>query len=284
MEIIESPGEMTAWAEGVRSRGERIALVPTMGYFHEGHLALMRRGAALADRLVVSLFVNPIQFGPNEDLNRYPRAFARDREAAAGQGAAVLFAPRAEDVYPSGFASRVAVEGLTDTLCGASRPGHFTGVTTVVTKLFHMVAPHVAVFGEKDFQQLAVIRRMVADLNFPVEVIGHPIVREADGLAMSSRNSYLDPEERRRALCLYRSLVMAAAMVAGGERKSAAVETAVKEKISSLKEVSIDYVSIVDAKTLAPSPEVNPDSLLALAVKVGRTRLIDNCLLMDFQG
>ena len=280
MEIIRSPHEMTAWSDRIRAAGKKISLVPTMGFFHEGHLALMRRGGQVGDEVVVSLFVNPMQFGPGEDLDRYPSAFERDCDLARENGVSVMFAPLADDVYPAGFQTRVEVNALTDTLCGASRPGHFAGVTTVVAKLFHMVKPHYAIFGKKDFQQLAVINKMVVDLNWDVEIIGHPIVREEDGLAMSSRNSYLDEQERRQALCLNRSLDFARQAVEKGERDALKLMDEVTEFLLKSGNVQIDYVSIVDSENLTNSKNITEKSLLALAVKIGRTRLIDNTLLM----
>lgn len=279
MEIIYSPGVMAAWADRVRAEARTICLVPTMGFFHEGHLALMRRAGEIADAVVVSLFVNPMQFGVGEDLARYPRAFERDAELAAATGVAVLFAPTAEEVYPEGFRTRVSVGGLTETLCGLSRPGHFDGVTTVVAKLFHMVKPHLAVFGAKDFQQLAVIKKMVTDLNWDVGIVAHPIVREKDGLAMSSRNTYLSGEEREKALCLYRSLQLAGERVAAGESNAARLREEIHQYLTAYGDVHVDYVAIVDAETLASCDEITDRSLLALAVKIGRTRLIDNTLL-----
>jgi pantoate--beta-alanine ligase len=279
MEIICSPGVMAAWADRVRAEGGTICLVPTMGFFHEGHLALMRKAGEIADAVVVSLFVNPMQFGVGEDLARYPRAFERDAELAAATGVAVLFAPTAEEVYPAGFRTRVSVSGLTETLCGLSRPGHFDGVTTVVAKLFHMVKPHLAVFGAKDFQQFAVIKKMVTDLNWDVGIVAHPIVREKDGLAMSSRNTYLSGAEREKALCLSRSLQLARERVAAGESNAARLREEIHQYLTAYNDVHVDYVAIVDAETLASCDEITDGSLLALAVKIGRTRLIDNTLL-----
>jgi pantoate--beta-alanine ligase len=279
MEIIYSPGVMAAWADRVRAEGRTICLVPTMGFFHEGHVALMRRAGEIADEVVVSLFVNPMQFGVGEDLARYPRSFERDAELAAATGVAVLFAPTAGEVYPEGFRTRVSVSGLTETLCGLSRPGHFDGVTTVVAKLFHMVKPHLAVFGAKDFQQLAVIKKMVTDLNWDVGIVAHPIVREKDGLAMSSRNTYLSGAEREKALCLSRSLQLARERVAAGERNAVRLREEIRQNITAYGDVHVDYVAIVDAETLASCDEITDRSLLALAVKIGRTRLIDNTLL-----
>lgn len=280
MEIIRSPGAMAAWSDRVRAQGGTICLVPTMGFFHDGHLALMGRAGEIAGEVVVSLFVNPMQFGPGEDLARYPRAFDRDAELAAAAGVAVLFAPGAEAVYPAGFCTTVSVRGLTETLCGLSRPGHFDGVTTVVAKLLHMVKPHSAVFGAKDFQQLAVIKKMVADLNWDVNIVAHPIVREPDGLAMSSRNTYLSAEERGKALCLSRALQLARQRVAAGERDAARLREEIQQYITAYGEVAVDYVAIVDAETLASCDEITAGSLLALAVQIGRTRLIDNTLLV----
>lgn len=250
-----------------------------MGYFHEGHLSLMRKAREIAEEVVVSLFVNPMQFGPSEDLDRYPKSFDQDARLAHEIGASVLFAPGSDEVYPPGFQSKVEVAGLTEQLCGASRPGHFTGVTTVVAKLFNMVKPHFAVFGKKDFQQLAVIKKMVADLNFDVKIIGQPIFREKDGLAMSSRNSYLDADERKQALCLYQALQLARQKVAGGEKNAAGLKQEIFRFIAASGKVEIDYVSIVDCRTLSVCREITDKSLLALAVKVGKTRLIDNTLL-----
>jgi pantoate--beta-alanine ligase len=274
MEILRTAAAMTAWSNKKIINGETICLVPTMGFFHAGHLALMAAGRKLADHVVVTLFVNPIQFGENEDLDSYPHDFKRDCQLAGQEGVAVMFAPEAAEMYQPGFQTRVTVENLSLPLCGADRPGHFNGVTTVVAKLFNLVKPKFAVFGEKDFQQLAVIRRMVLDLNWDIEIIGHPIVREADGLAMSSRNSYLNAEERRTALCLSMSLKMARQLVAQGENSAAVIIAEIKNNMPPA--ASVDYVSIVQADTLADSNEINQNSILALAVKIGKTRLIDN--------
>ncbi|MCF6290019.1 MAG: pantoate--beta-alanine ligase [Desulfobacterales bacterium] len=279
MQIIRASAEMTAWSNQVLARGERIALVPTMGCFHQGHLALMRHAANQADQVVVSLFVNPIQFGPGEDLDRYPRDIARDTELAAGQGVAVLFTPEVAAMYPDDFQTRVSVDRLSRGLCGAGRPGHFEGVTTVVAKLFHLVKPHLAVFGEKDFQQLAVIRRMVADLDWDIIILGHPIVRETDGLAMSSRNTYLDPRERQTALCLYQSLESARRLVRQGLRNGPRLIAEIKGMLGSGNGVEIEYVKLVDQKKLTEKNAVDSQTRLLMAVRIGRTRLIDNGLL-----
>ena len=280
MQIIRTGAEMTAWSNQALARGERIALVPTMGYFHPGHLALMRYAAGEADQVVVSLFVNPIQFGPEEDLDRYPRDFARDAELAAEQGVAVLFAPEVAAMYPDDFQTRVSVDRLSRGLCGDQRPGHFEGVTTVVAKLFHLVKPHVAVFGEKDFQQLAVIRRMVVDLDWDITILGHPIVRETDGLAMSSRNTYLDPTERQTALCLYRSLELARRLAREGIRDAGQLSAEIERKLHSCNGVEIEYIKLVDEKKLTAKTAVDPGTRLVMAVRIGRTRLIDNGLLL----
>jgi pantoate--beta-alanine ligase len=278
MRIIRQPAEMTAWAKEQLQAGRSIGLVPTMGFFHDGHLSLMRLAACRADLVVVSLFVNPTQFGPQEDLAAYPRNFERDQAMAADEGVTVLFAPDAAAMYPAGHSTTVTVgKELTSQLCGASRPGHFAGVTTVVCKLFNIIRPDLAVFGEKDFQQLAVIRRMTADLNLGVEIVGHPIVREADGLAMSSRNSYLAPEQREAALSLSRALALARKMAAEGERSPAKLTTALREFIHSFPETAIDYISFVHQQTVQEVAEVDKDTVLALAVKIGgKVRLIDN--------
>ena len=279
MEVIQPLAEMTGWSKKTAASGKTIALVPTMGYFHEGHLRLMRMAAAKADTVVVSLFVNAMQFGPQEDLDRYPQDFDRDRELAAKEGVDVLFVPAAEEMYPSGYSTRVRVDEITATLCGRQRPGHFERVTTVVAKLFHIVKPHTAIFGEKDFQQLSVIRKMVNDLDWDIDIIGHPIVREADGLAMSSRNVYLSPEERQKALSLHRAIEHARSRVGEGLTDGGRLIEEIRDIILASAGVSIDYVSIVDNESLADKNTIDKKSVLALAVKVGDIRLIDNCYL-----
>jgi len=273
--------EITAIRECCRAwrrEGQSIALVPTMGFFHEGHLTLMRRAKTLADRVVVSLFVNPIQFGPREDLASYPRDLERDSAMAVSVGVDALFTPTAAAMYGDGFQTRVVVGSLGQGLCGASRPGHFDGVATVVAKLFHIVAPDVAVFGEKDFQQLAVIRRMATDLDFDLRIVGEPTVREADGLAMSSRNTYLTKEERQAAACLYRALTLAKSMAKQDETPTvAAIERAVHDQIEENAGFVVEYATVVDRASLALAAKVDENCLLALAVRVnGRVRLIDN--------
>lgn len=287
MQIIRDLAEMTAWSAEQAARGLSRGFVPTMGFFHEGHLSLMHLAGRRADTVVVSLFVNPAQFGPEEDLDSYPRDFDRDRKLADGAGADVLFVPDVGDMYPEDARTSVVVNDLTENLCGADRPGHFTGVATVVTKLFNIVRPDLAVFGQKDFQQLTVIRRMCTDLNMGIEIIGHPIVREPDGLAMSSRNTYLtDPEMRRSALSLSRALAHARKLVASGELDAAQLTIAVREFITSYPNTAVEYISFIHQSSLQPVTRVDRNTVLALAVKIGgRVRLIDNgYVLPDISG
>lgn len=259
-----------------RRRGRRIGFVPTMGALHEGHGALIDRSVAECGFTVVSLFVNPLQFGPAEDYDRYPRTFAEDQAFCAARGVDLLFAPPVEEMYPEPTKSFVEVTGLTEGLCGAHRPGHFRGVTTVVTKLFNIVLPDVAYFGQKDAQQAAVIQRMVADLNFPIEIRVVPTVREADGLAMSSRNRYLSPAERQAAAALYRGLKSALEALEAGERDAASVRARVREALKAEPLVSEEYVEVVDASELVPLSYIDRRALVAVAARVGTTRLIDN--------
>ncbi|HXV21814.1 MAG TPA: pantoate--beta-alanine ligase [Desulfuromonadales bacterium] len=280
MEIITDVKQMQRLCLDLRREGKRIAFVPTMGYLHEGHLSLLREGRERGDVLVLSIFVNPTQFGQGEDFEAYPRDLSRDAEMARSAGTDLLFAPEARAMYPAGYATYVDVEGLTDTLCGRSRPGHFRGVTTVVAKLFGIVQPHEAFFGCKDFQQLAVIRRMTLDLNLPVEIVGMPIVREADGLAMSSRNVYLSPDQRQQALVLSRAMATAQQMARDGVRDCDEILAALRSMIEEQKAARIDYLQICHQSTLQEQDRVDSDSVLLMAVFVGKTRLIDNgCLL-----
>ena len=279
MDVIEKVGEIQDRCQAYRQAGKTLALVPTMGFFHQGHLELMRVGKRLADLMIISIFVNPTQFGPNEDFAQYPRDLEGDLAKAGEVGVDIAFVPSAEEMYPAGFQTTVSVRGLTGTLCGRSRPGHFDGVTTVVAKLFNITRPHIAVFGQKDYQQLTVITKMVGDLNMDVRIVGVPTVRETDGLAMSSRNAYLTPEERTSALCLKRSLDLAREMVAGGEKRSGAVRKAVEDLILSYPHTEIDYVHLCHPHTLEDAENAEEETLLALAVRIGKTRLIDNCLL-----
>jgi pantoate--beta-alanine ligase len=277
MEIIQKPEEMQGWARAKARSGATICLVPTMGFLHEGHLSLMRRAAGLCDLVAASLFVNPTQFGPNEDLDRYPRDFERDMALLRQEKVAAVFAPTPDLMYPRGFQTEVRVKDLATHLCGKSRPVHFAGVTTVVSKLFNIVQPDAAVFGEKDFQQLAIIRRLVADMNIPVRIVGHPIVREADGLAMSSRNAHLDPANRAAALSLSTGLRLAQAKAREGLRSTAALRGLVEAHIHSFAGTAIDYASFVDCETLEPVAEADERTVLALAVHIdGKVRLIDN--------
>ncbi|MBU1059503.1 MAG: pantoate--beta-alanine ligase [Proteobacteria bacterium] len=282
MQVVTTPKEMQALALTWRRDGLKIGLVPTMGWFHAGHLALMRKARTVTDRVVVSLFVNPIQFGPTEDLDNYPHDLERDRRLAEAEGVAVLYAPDVALMYPEGCTTRIHVDGLTAGLCGASRPGHFDGVTTVVAKLFNLTLPHSAVFGEKDFQQLAVIRQMVRDLNFPIEIIGHPIVREQSGLAMSSRNTYLKEDEMDAAHSLSKAITHAKKMVKQAERPSPEqIKEAVSGLIVSHPQCIIDYVEIVDRTSLQPCERISSESMLVLAVNINqRIRLLDNSALL----
>lgn len=271
MERLNTPAAMTAWSEAARAAGLRIGFVPTMGFLHEGHIHLMRQIRASVDRVVVSIYVNPLQFGPKEDLSSYPRDLEGDLEKCRSVGVDAIFAP--DDLYPDGFSTTVSLHGLTDTLCGATRPGHFAGVATVVARLFGVVRPHSAIFGEKDYQQLAVIRRMVTDLALPVEIVAGTLIRAKDGLALSSRNTYLSADERTRALSLHRALRAMQAAHAAGETRADAL-TALGRALLDVDR--LDYLEIVDALSLAPVTRVERPARAAIAAWVGRPRLIDN--------
>lgn len=264
-----------------KKRGFSVGLVPTMGYLHPGHISLIERARKENDMVVVSIFVNPIQFGPNEDLDKYPRDMAHDREVCEKAGAELIFAPEPSEMYPSENLVFVDIKELGNGLCGAKRPGHFRGVCTVVSKLFNIVLPDRAYFGEKDAQQLAIIRRMVKDLNFGTEIVSCPIVREPDGLAMSSRNLYLSPEERKAALSLSRSLSAAKELMRKGEKDAVKIREAIVAGISSEPLVKIDYAEIVDSADLSPVEKIEKPVLAAAAVYFGKTRLIDN---FTFEG
>ena len=279
MQTIQPLADMIRWSNEVIASDSTIALVPTMGHFHEGHLSLMRSASRLADRVVVSLFVNSLQFGPSEDLSRYPRDLPKDSRMAAAENMDILFVPTDKEMYSPDYNARVRVDSITDTLCGRQRPGHFEGVTTVVAKLFNIVKPHIAVFGQKDFQQLSVIRKMVQDLNWDIEIVGHPIVREEDGLAMSSRNTYLSSEERKKALCLYKAIQHAKTRFNNGLLDVEQLKFEVRDIILANSGVNVDYISVVDKDNLSAKEVIDSNSVLALAVKVGQTRLIDNCFL-----
>ncbi len=282
LKICTTIDEMRTASRAVRRAGKRLGFVPTMGALHEGHLSLVRAARAASDVVASSIFVNPTQFGPNEDLAKYPRSFERDCELLEREGVDLLFAPTAEEMYGTGAVTWVTVEGLSGKLDGRSRPGHFRGVTTVVAKLFHVVEPDVAFFGQKDAAQVAIIRRMVCDLNLAVEIVVCPIVREADGLAMSSRNAYLDPEQRKRALVLHRSLLRVQQLASAGERSAARLLAAGREEFAAENRensVRLDYFEIVDPDTLDPVEDVSGGALVAVAAYVGNTRLIDNIVL-----
>jgi len=276
MRIVTHVNEMKSIADEFRKEGKIIAFVPTMGYLHEGHLSLVDIAKKKGDVCVVSIFVNPIQFGPGEDYERYPRDVRRDERLLEQRGCDALFYPSASEMYPEDFLTRVRVEKLSNILCGKSRPGHFEGVTTVVLKLFNIVKPHVAVFGEKDYQQLVIIKRMVRDLNLDVEIVAGKIIREKDGLAMSSRNVYLDPVEREQATCLFRSLLLARDMVKSGIRDTKTIVEAVNDFIKNFDRARIDYIKIVHPDTLEELEEIHDRARILLAVYFGGARLIDN--------
>jgi pantoate--beta-alanine ligase len=282
MRLVTTVAEIRQFVRETRMQGLTVGFVPTMGYLHEGHLSLVQAAKESCDVVVMSIFVNPLQFGPNEDFDRYPRDLERDRQLAAGAGVDVLFAPSVEEMYPGGqqaMLAHVDVDVVTEALCGATRPGHFRGVATVVTKLFNIVQPDRAFFGMKDAQQVAVIQAMVRDLNQPVEIVPCPTLREADGLAMSSRNVYLSPEEREQALVLNRSLASARKWVREGERDAERLKSAVRAMIEEMPLADVQYVEVVSMRDMRPVAEVEDGALLALAVKFGKTRLIDNTLL-----
>lgn len=278
MEIIQTIREMQIFADEARGRGKIIGFVPTMGYLHQGHLSLVRRAREESDVVVISIFINPTQFGPGEDLSAYPRDFDSDRFLLERENADVIFAPSVEEMYHGPSLTHVYIHRLTETLCGADRPGHFDGVSLVVAKLFNITKPHKAFFGAKDFQQQLVIRRMVRDLNFDVEIVTCPIVREPDGLALSSRNAYLSSDERRRALVLNHSLEEAERLVKEGEGNAAVILNKMREMIEAKNPDRIDYVSAVDPNTLESIQEIKCPVLFALAVRFGKARLIDNRL------
>lgn len=280
MDIITSVSEMQQRAVSARAAGQTIAFVPTMGFLHQGHVSLLEEGRRRGDLLVLSIFVNPTQFGPSEDFADYPRDLQQDSELAKAVDVDILFAPAAVEMYSSGYATYIDVDGISENLCGASRPGHFRGVCTVVSKLFNIVQPHLAIFGNKDFQQLTVIKRMTLDMNMLVEVVGLPIYREADGLALSSRNVYLTSDQRKQALVLSQSLVQAKELVAAGQTHCADIILQLKNNISRQPEARIDYVHICHQLTLENQAHVDADSVLLLAVYIGQTRLIDNSFLV----
>ncbi|MBW7905382.1 MAG: pantoate--beta-alanine ligase [Phycisphaerae bacterium] len=278
MEILRTIVEVRAAVAKARRLGRRVGLVPTMGALHEGHGSLIDAARRDCDFVIVSIFVNPTQFGPNEDFARYPRDEPGDTRLCSARGVDVVFAPAPGEMYPPGAVTAVAVPGLSEVLCGRFRPGHFTGVATIVAKLFNAVQPDVAYFGQKDAQQLTIIRRMTADLEFPVEIVGCPTVREADGLALSSRNRYLSADERGRALCLYRALEAARAMILAGQTDVQAVVAQMRMIVEAARPARIDYIELVSPETLLPAADCRGPVLAALAVHIGQTRLIDNLL------
>jgi pantoate--beta-alanine ligase len=279
MKIINRVSDMQQEADRLREQGKRIGFVPTMGYLHEGHLRLVQVAQSHCDVVVMSIFVNPTQFGPAEDFADYPRDFNQDVELADSAGCDMIFHPDVHEIYPENYLTYVEVEKLGDVLCGASRPTHFRGVTTIVSKLFHIVKPHLTVFGQKDAQQAIVIKRMVKDLNFDIEIIVAPTFREKDGLAMSSRNTYLTPAQRKQAVVLHQSLIAAQRMIENGERSAGAIKEKMRAIIEKQPDAIIDYIEIVDTTHLAPLTLLSGEVLIALAVKIGKPRLIDNMMM-----
>ena len=279
MQIIQTVREMQRWSEDRRLERKTVAFVPTMGFLHEGHLSLVREAKNRGDVVVVSIFVNPMQFNPTSDFEKYPRNEAQDEDALKAFGTDVLVMPPPSEIYPDGYQTAVEVEKVSQPLCGAFRPGHFRGVTTVVAKLFNMVKPHCALFGEKDFQQCVVIKRMVRDLNFDIDIVTLPTVREDDGLAMSSRNARLSSAERETSLCVSRALETAQELVSGGQSSSAMILQAVQQILTQNTEVRVEYASLCHPETLEEVEQISGPTLLAIAVWVGEVRLIDNCVL-----
>ena len=276
MKVVDTISRMSTLVKILKKEGKSIGLVPTMGYLHEGHLSLSRGAKKHTDVVVMSIFVNPLQFGPKEDFQKYPRDLKRDEALAASAGVDVIFTPSADEMYPAGYSTYVNVEGMTDTLCGATRPGHFKGVTTVVAKLFEIVRPDIAYFGQKDAQQAMIVKKMAADLNMGLEVKVMPIVRESDGLAMSSRNVYLSVSERKDALVLNAALKKADEMIKSGERNPKKIIRAMEEMIEGVECARVDYISAVDAATMKEVKAISGETLIALAIFIGKTRLIDN--------
>jgi pantoate--beta-alanine ligase len=276
MQIIKSPRKMQKLSLGLKKQGKLIGFVPTMGYLHQGHLSLVKAARKHSDVVVASIFVNPTQFGPKEDFKTYPRNFKKDQALLQKEGCDIIFYPQVKDIFPPNFLTYVDVEKITKKLEGASRPGHFKGVTTIVAKLFNLVLPDIAVFGQKDAQQAVVIKKMVKDLNYPVKIMVAPTIRGKNGLAMSSRNSYLTKEEREKAKILYGSLELAKNLIKKGERNSSAIIDKMKKSIALEKAAKLDYINISEANTLAPLKEIEGEVLISLAARFGKTRLIDN--------
>lgn len=281
MDIIRRTQIMQQISLNLKKKGNKIGFVPTMGALHFGHLSLVRRANQISHTTIVSIFVNPMQFGPDEDYDRYPRDLAKDADTLKELNVEYIFAPDVSNIYAEGFSTEISNSKLGNILCGKSRPGHFKGVLTVVAKLFNIVQPDFAIFGQKDYQQLILIKRMVQDLNFPIEIISCPIVRESDGLAMSSRNSYLSPDERKAATILYKSLQFAEDKVENGEDNLESIKKEIKKMISKESLASIDYVETVHPFTLEPLEKLKDEAVLLLAVYIGKTRLIDNIILKE---
>jgi pantoate--beta-alanine ligase len=280
MKIVKTIQEMQALSEDLRKE-KRIGFVPTMGYLHKGHLSLVKKARELGDIVVVSIFVNPIQFGPTEDLSKYPRDFQKDATLLEEEKTDIIFFPDSKEVYPEGYSTYIQVKELENYLCGKARTGHFTGVATVVAKLFHIVKPHFAVFGQKDYQQLRIIEKMVKDLNMDIEIVPYPTVREKDGLAMSSRNTYLNPAEREKALLIYTSIKKVEELFKKGQRKASTLRDEAMKVLRSKDGVDIEYISICNPDTLIEVDRAKNKDLLAIACRVGKTRLIDNIILME---
>ena len=283
LELITIP-DLRSWTHAQRAAGQRIGLVPTMGYLHEGHLALVDEARRRADAVIMSIFVNPLQFGPGEDLGRYPRDLPLDRALASSRGVDTLFIPSVDVMYPPGSEVRVIPGASAQRWEGAARPVHFAGVLTVVAKLFHLVEPDFAFFGRKDIQQLALVRQMARDLDWPIEIVAVPTVREADGLAMSSRNAYLRPEDRRRAVVLSRALQAAHTAWKNGERRATAIEERMRHELRAEPEVTVEYIAVAEPQALAPVVTVDASTVVAIAARVGGTRLIDNVTLQEGTG
>ncbi len=279
MKVVKKVTEMKELSKLWKKEGYKVSFVPTMGFLHEAHLALVRKARELGDKTVVSIFVNPLQFGPKEDFREYPRDLERDLSLLEKEKVDVVFVPSEDEMYPPDYQTYVEVTKLTTGLCGAFRPGHFKGVTTVVLKLFNIVNPDIAVFGEKDYQQLQVIRQMVKDLNMDVEVVAHPTVREEDGLAMSSRNIYLSPDERKSAIALYKALLLAKKLVKEGEKNPQKIKEEMEKFIHGFPFTKVQYIEFVDPQSLEPVKVIDKPVLCALAVFVGKARLIDNMLI-----
>jgi pantoate--beta-alanine ligase len=279
LETVRLTDELRYWVESWRLENRTVGFVPTMGALHEGHLSLVRRASDLADRVVVSIFVNPTQFGPGEDLERYPRDEERDSELLQESGCHLLFLPEPSTIYPAGHSTLVEVESLADRLEGEFRPGHLRGVATVVTKLLNLVRPDLAVFGQKDAQQLAVVRRLVRDLHLPVEIVGHPTIREPDGLAMSSRNAYLSAEERAAAAAIYRALSSARERIEQGERSADTIRRVLSQVLEQEPLIDVDYAEVVDGQSFEPIRTIRGSIVMPVAVRIGNTRLIDNLVL-----